>query len=105
VVWCEEEECLFIFGGDKSKAISVNCVEVFEVKELLVCFGYECLFLFVQWELGDLSNASMDGDEAGGLSGCQENCPGFVTETVDEGSFCFFGVMLEKGRVQAKVLL
>ncbi len=47
----------------------------------------------------------MDEDGAGGLGGSQENSPGFLAETADEESFCFFGVMLEMGGAQSKVLL
>jgi hypothetical protein len=31
-VWSEEEESLFVFRGDKSEAVGVNRMEVFEIK-------------------------------------------------------------------------
>ena len=104
-VWCEEEERLFIFWGNEAEAVGVNHVEVFEIEELLVCFGYDGLLLFIRWKFGNLGQASVDGDGASGLGGCQENRPGFVAETADEESFCFFGVVLEKNRAQTEILL
>ncbi len=88
---------MFVFRGNKLEVVSVNRMEVFKIEELLVGFGYDGLFLFIWWELGDLGKASVDGDGAGGLGGCQENSQGFVAETADEESFCFFGVVLKEG--------
>ena len=47
----------------------------------------------------------MDGDGPGILGSCQENSPGFVTETTDEESFCLFGVVLKEGGAKSEVLL